>query len=159
MSPAVAAAPPAEELVLVPTRLFGPLQVKAGACFTFPDGLLGFAGHHRFVLLPAAPEGLYWLQSTEDSGLVFLLGDPLRFAPHYAPDLGDAGAADEADAGLLAIITLPRQPGLAPTMNLQGPIVVDFAARCGRQVVLGGGPWPVQQPVDLAPVMGRGGAG
>lgn len=159
MSPALAAAAPAEELLLVPTRLFGPLHVKPAACLTFPDGLLGFAGHHRFVLLPAAPEGLFWLQSTEDSGLVFLLGDPLRFTPGYAPDLGEGLPGDDAEAGLLAIITLPRQPGLPPTMNLQGPILVDFAARCGRQVVLGGGPWPVQQPVDLAPFLGRGRAG
>ena len=138
----------------IATRLFGPLTVSPEVCIAFPDGLLGFAGERRFVLLPAAQEGLYWLQSVEESGLAFLLADPFPAFPGYVVDLGgDAPAADSAEGAtpplVLAIVTLPRAAGERPTANLQGPVVIDLAARRGRQRVLPATGHGTQEPLAL----------
>ena len=144
----------------IPTRLFGPLTVSSEVCIAFPDGLLGFAGERRFVLLPAAQEGLYWLQSAEESGLAFLLVDPFPAFPGYVVDLGDgAPAGGDPDATpplVLAIVTLPRAAGGRPTANLQGPVVIDLVARRGRQTVLPASGHGTQEPLELEALANAG---
>ncbi len=131
----------------VPSLLFGPLQVRPEACITFRDGLLGFAGERRFILLPSAAEGIFWLQSVEDGTLAFLLVDPFLVAPDFTLELpGDEPASDLA---ALAIVTLSRSPEEPCTANLQAPLVLDLAARTGRQVILADAPHGTRWPVDL----------
>ncbi len=137
------------DLITVPSRLFGPIQVPRASLLTFPDGMPGFAGERQFIIVPAAAEGLYWLQDCGDSGVCFLVGEPNRFVPEYAPAI-DLPESDEV--GVLGIITLPA-PGESCTMNLQGPIVVDFSARTGQQIVLEPGLWTTKHAVDLQAVL------
>lgn len=141
-------APPVERL-RVASRLFGPIDVPAEACLTFPNGLLGFAGERRFVLLPAAAEGIYWLQCVEDGGLTFLLVDPFPIFPGYAVDVPDHWTDRRPVPPLvLAIVTLAR--GDEPcTANLQAPLVLDLATRTGRQLILGDERYSVREPFDL----------
>jgi flagellar assembly factor FliW len=145
------AAAPTESLT-IPTRLFGPLTVRPELCVRFPDGLLGFAGERRFVLLPAAADGVYWLQSVEEPGLAFLVADPFPAYPGYAVDLEDDDPALGAATPplVLAIVTLPR-PGVpgGATANLRGPLVIDLEGRTGRQLVLADVPWSTQEPYAL----------
>lgn len=143
--------------VRVPSEVFGPLDVPEDECLTFPDGLLGFAAQRRYVLLPAAAEGVFWLQSCEEGSLVFLVVDPFAFVPDYAVSLPESlGAGEDArdgaapsGAAVLAIVTLPRAAGEPATANLQGPIVVDPRTRTACQRVLGDGAYPTKHPIDL----------
>jgi flagellar assembly factor FliW len=149
-----AAAPVGQDAAVtltIPTRLFGPLEVPADHCITFAEGLLGFAGLKRFVLLPSAAEGLFWLQSVEESGLVFLTMDPYRVVPDYEAVLPDRGVRGHLIA--LAIVTLPKGEGQGCTLNLQGPLCIDLDHRTGWQVVQPGGRWQVRHPVDLQPFL------
>jgi flagellar assembly factor FliW len=120
--------------VEVASRLFGPLTVSTDEFITFPDGLPGFAGERRFVLLPAAPEGYFWLQSVEEGSLAFLLLDPFVTFPGYTVELPDG----ETEGGpmVLAIATLPRAAGESWTANLQAPVVLDLERRQGRQFIM-----------------------
>lgn len=101
-----------------------------------PEGMLGFAGERRFVLLPAAKSGIFWMQSVDDGALIFLVIDPFEFLPGYEVDL-PALPEERKDATLvLTIVTLPREKGDACTTNLQAPLVFDVARRTACQVVL-----------------------
>ena len=142
---------PNSEMVIVPSRLFGPLEVSPDAWITFPDGLPGFAGEQRFVVLPAAGDSAFWLQSVDDGSLVFLLVDPFPLVEGYEVDLPDV--EDAADVVALAIVTLPKAGGGPASMNLQGPIIIDFAARAGYQHIHTDQRFGTQFPVDLQAVL------
>ncbi|MDX2193358.1 MAG: flagellar assembly protein FliW [Gemmatimonadales bacterium] len=149
-----AAATPASTLV-IPTRLFGPLEVPSDRLVTFPDGLPGFAGERRFVLLATPSPSVTWLQSADDSLLAFLCVDPFVACPGFELDLPD-DAWDAAEPPLvLAIVTLPREHGDAPSANLQAPLLLDLAARSGQQVLLADAGYPCRAPLDLDAELAR----
>ena len=125
----------------VASDLLGAIELPADALYTFGTGLYGFAEARRFALVPAGREGLFWLQSAESRGLIFLLADPFHWYPDYAADIPDAelaalGHTGDAPVGVLAIVTLPATPGEPASVNLRAPIVLDPEGRQGRQVVL-----------------------
>lgn len=136
-------------MIFVASRLFGPLHVAPADLIIMPEGMLGFAGERRFVLLPAAPEGVYWLQNVDDGALIFLLIDPFLFFPHYSVDAPDIPEERTADVAVLTIVTLPRQRGDTCSVNLQGPLVFDFPRRQVKQVIQEDPRWHTRHPVDL----------
>ena len=121
--------------IRVASRLFGPLEVVVDECYTMPEGMLGFAGERRFVLLPATARGIFWLQSVDDGTLIFLVIDPFEFFPAYEVDLPDLPERGDEHTVVLTIVTLPRHQGDQCTTNLQAPLVLDLRDRSARQVV------------------------
>lgn len=146
--------PPAPAVVA--SDLLGPLLAPPDACYTFDAGLYGFEACRRFVLVPAGRPALYWLQSAEEPGLVFLLADPGHFFAHHDVDVPGAEidalagpGAHAADCTALVIVTLGEQRGAA-TANLQAPVVLHGPSRAGRQVVLDDGHQRVRVPLAIA---------
>lgn len=140
---------------LVASDLLGPVMVPPEARYSFPAGLYGFDGCREFVLLPAGRPALHWLQSTEESGLTFLVAEPGAFFPEQevdvpSPDLDAIAGADAeaADFAAFAIVTLGRERGTA-TANLQAPLVLHAPSRTGRQVVLNDGRGRVRVPLAI----------
>jgi flagellar assembly factor FliW len=139
---------PSGDEVLVASRLFGPLAVRRDAVLTFRGGLPGFAGERRFVLLPAASEGVFWLQSADEGALAFLLVDPFTTFPGYEVDVPEAELAGSAPL-VLAMVTLPREEGDPCTANLQAPLLIDLGRREGRQLILEGAAYGPRHEFDL----------
>ena len=141
--------------IVVRSDLLGDLKVRATDLLQFPSGMLGFPECRRFALLRGGRDGLFWLQSMEYSALVFLLVDPFGIEENYSFDLQPAqiaelGPGESSDIGLLAVVTLPANQGQLPTVNLQGPLVINFKTRCAKQVVSGDDLHAVRRPLDLA---------
>ncbi len=147
MSAAPLACPPSDGPVLVASRLFGPLTVQPESFITFQDGLPGFAGERRFILLPAAPDGVFWLQSVEDGSVAFLLVDPFPVFPEYAVDLPDEDG--ETPPMVLAVVTLSRDEDEPCTANLQAPVLLDLERRTGRQTILADAGYGARHPFNL----------
>jgi len=61
----------------------------------------------------------------------------------------EIGAGDPSDIGLLAVVTLPANRGELPTVNLQGPLVINFRTRRAKQIVSQEADFSVRRPVDL----------
>jgi flagellar assembly factor FliW len=141
-------------MIFVASRLFGPLNVAPADLIVMPEGMLGFAGERRFVLLPAAPDGVFWLQNVDDGALIFLLIDPFAFFPGYSVDAPDIPEERTADVAVLTIVTLPRQRGDSCTVNLQGPLVFDFPRRQVRQLIQEDRQYHTRHPVDLREKLG-----
>lgn len=136
-------------MIRIASRLFGPLEVPLAECYTMPEGMLGFAGERRFVLLPAAARGVFWLQSLDDGGLIFLVVDPFEFVPGYEVDLPELPEQSAARTLVLSIVTLPRGRGEECTVNLQGPLVFDLRDRGATQVVLNDSRYHTRHRIDL----------
>lgn len=136
------------------STLLGPVMAPPEAHYTFPTGIYGFETCRGFVLVPAGRTALYWLQSTEEPGLVFLLAEPGHFFPRHEIDVPArdleplAPTAHPGEFTAFAIVTLGEKIGSA-TANLQAPLVLHTASRTARQVVLDDGHQRVRVPLAI----------
>jgi flagellar assembly factor FliW len=145
---------PAVEGRSITSALLGELTLAPDQIITFPEGLHGFPAEREFALVATARDGFWWLQSTAEEGLVFLLMDPFRAHEGYEVDLG---AGDEAflqittpdDALVLTVVTLPASATGTATTNLRGPIVFNLARRRARQIVRADDRYALQAVVSI----------
>lgn len=140
--------------VLLDSVVLGDLHVPQECIFHFANGLHGFETHDRFALVPAAREGLFWLQSLADRDVVFLLIDPFIASPGFEVDLGlgERNALeldDPMDVLVLAIVTLPPGNEDSPTANLRGPLVLNARKLIAQQVMSAVPGHEVRTPIDL----------
>ena len=123
----------------VKTSRFGTLEIASDRIIDFPLGILGFPGHHQWILLQADPQScFFWLQSADDADLAFILVQPQNFFPRYqvrvqAEELKPIGLESCDDGEVFAIC---NRVANAITVNLQGPLVFNAQLRQARQVVL-----------------------
>lgn len=135
------------------TPRFGELQIKDEDIIVFPSGILGFDDVKRYVLLEHSEDGAFHiLQAVDDPAVAFVLIDPRTFRPDYKIDIDPAQVAalaldDEADAVVMAIVTVPEGDPAGMTANLRAPLVFNVRKRLGCQVVLPEGPWGVRHPI------------
>lgn len=132
----------------VRTTRFGVVEVAEDREITFEHGLLGFPEHRRFCLLqPGDDACFFWLQSTEDPALAFVVTDPSLFVPEYTvpvrPEQMHAlGIEREQDAQVFVIV---NKVGDDLTGNLQGPLIVNTLSKSGQQLVLADKRWTTRQ--------------
>ncbi len=124
----------------IETTRFGTIPLDPERILTFPEGLLGFPGHTRYLLLETGENSLfYWLQSIDDPALAFVVMDPCLLVPDYSSRVQGALSDPDSpgtDPGLMVIVTVPEAGMESMTANLQGPLVVCQADRTGKQCVL-----------------------
>ncbi len=125
--------------MLIETSRFGPLEVDESRIITFKEGLLGFPNHHRFALIQASPDPVFfWMQSVDDPHLAFVVCDPRTFVEDYQvpvrkDDVQGLGLQDLSDSQVLVIVNKVNGD---LTANLLGPVVVGAHSLCAKQLVL-----------------------
>lgn len=126
--------------MILETKAYGPVEIEEKQVLEFPQGLLGFEEYRHFALIDAHKKPFYWLQSTEDSRIAFILIKPSIFRDDYEPavsreDLDDIGAptAGPEDCLVFAIVTVPESGPM--TANLQGPLYISKKTRQGKQCI------------------------
>ena len=126
----------------IQTTRFGKVSVNQEDIVIFPEGLIGFCGKTRFVILDHKQGSPFkWLQSVEEPELAFIVIQPPVFRPDYAPvllktDLESLGLRQVQDEALVyAIVVVPEDPAKMYA-NLLGPLVINKKARIGKQVIL-----------------------
>lgn len=127
--------------------------MDAGAVVRMPDGLPGFEGCRRFVII-AAPtlEPLTCLQSLDDPQPSFLAVDPRLVVPGYQLDL-PAPARHRIEASgddRLVWLALVRLQADAALVNLRAPVVVNPRRMIGVQVMPAESPYSVDHRLSLA---------
>lgn len=137
--------------MLVESKALGAVEVDERQVLSFPQGLFGFEQHHEFALLDARQPPFYWLQSTAQQQVAFVLLDPLVFRPDYSLDvdeseLAEIGVETGTDALCFAIVTIPDTVN-EMTANLQGPVVVNRDTRVARQFISHNPAWQVRHGV------------
>lgn len=144
----------------VDTTRFGQIEVPDDEVVLFDDGLPGFRGRRRMVVIGAGDligaqggEGhhsLFWLQDVDDPDLAFLTTVPWSAYPDYDIEIdpGDVGGADPDDLCILVIVTVRREDERAIlTSNLLAPVVIDVRRRVGQQLILQDADWPLRAPL------------
>lgn len=131
------------------TARLGEIDVTDEQIITFTHPIIGFPEHRRFVLLPGPQAGVtYWLQSTDDEALAFVLLDPtavidgyeVRVGPH---ELEELAAGGQEDLQVYTLVVVPADPRDART-NLKAPILINARARLGKQTILERSDYPIR---------------
>jgi flagellar assembly factor FliW len=141
-------------LKIIPERESTPAPL--GAKLVFPRGLVGLPEHRDFRLLESTRTGLFWLREEVEPGLCFLLADPFEFFDGYEFELSPRhaellGVTEESLIGVM-VVTVPNTDTGVWTANLQGPIVMDFEAGTGVQLVLPDHSLGVRKPFEPFPI-------
>lgn len=127
--------------MVINTTRFGEVAISKDSILRMPDGMLGFGGHRKFVLLEDQPDTPFkWMQALDEPSLAFIVVNPLDFFPDYDIELSDDDAdylqlEDPADAAVLTTVTMNRNDEQVTT-NLLGPIVINSKLLCAKQIVL-----------------------
>ena len=124
--------------MLLETKAYGPVEIEQKQVLTFPEGILGFEEYREFALIDAHKKPFYWLQSTEEARIAFILIKPSTFRDDYEPGIGveelaDIGASSLDDCLVFAIVTVPDSGPM--TANLQGPIYICRKTLQGKQCI------------------------
>lgn len=118
------------------------MEIEERDIYTFPEGLLGFAGFKRYIILPNPTGGpLEWLQSVDDEKLAFIICKPQLFKPDYRvplrqEDLDVIELSGLEDGIVYTIMVVPGGKPREMTANLQGPLVFNAKKRLAKQYVL-----------------------
>ncbi|WP_245237637.1 flagellar assembly protein FliW [Paenibacillus ihuae] len=111
--------------------------------YRFPKGLPGFDEETEFALIAMEEAPFWYLQSVNNQGLSFFLGDPFAFYPSYEFELSDDEARElkiHSEVLIRCIITV-REQIEHTTINLLAPIVLNPARQIGKQIVLHNAPY------------------
>lgn len=125
----------------ITTDKFGEVEFEENAVIAFSDGMLGFPGSRRFLLLNAEDGSPFkWMQSVEDASLAFLIIDPAVFKPDYKaePDMNTRDELSiESDEDYVAfVIVVVNSDPRESTANLLGPIILNTKNQRAKQIVL-----------------------
>lgn len=136
------------------TTRFGEIEYPAEVVLTFPEGVLGFPGEKRYILLEHTSEGspFKWLQSLDNPDLAFIVVEPFTVDPRYVFEIDVdterlIGTADPTSCAAMSIVNVPRDNPIRMTANLKAPLVVNVESRVGRQIVLGTQSYAISTPV------------
>jgi flagellar assembly factor FliW len=125
-------------LVTVEHERAGQIDLDASQLLHF-SGLPGFPSARNFALAPHEGNSPFtWLACLDQLDLAFVVAEPSKLVPDYAPQLGQreldaVGAEARDDILVLAIVNLGRGD---LTLNLAAPILVNARSRRAAQVVL-----------------------
>ena len=131
---------------------FGPIRLDPERLLSFPAGMPGFPGCHRFQLERMAGSPLLLLQSMDDGELAFFVM-PLPEQPPLIKASDRIATCrllslDYGSTDYLAIVTARQSPaGLELHANLRAPLVIDTRRRIGAQVVLADAGYPLRHRV------------
>ena len=133
------------------TKAYGEIEADEKQRVTFPRGLFGFEGLTEYVLLDSEQEPFYWLQSTEQAQVAFVLVNPFLFRSDYELDISneemtEIGITSPDKALIFAIVTIPYDDGKL-TANLQGPIIINREKRIGMQAILTDSRWRTKHDI------------
>ncbi len=128
----------------VQTTRFGVIDIADERIIEFPKGLLGFPSMKQYCLLQPCDDALFfWLQSTEDPALAFVVTDPSLFVSDYSAPIRpeqmeelSLGSLDDAQ-----VFVIVNKVSDSLTGNLQGPLVINTINRVGEQLVLAEKRW------------------
>jgi flagellar assembly factor FliW len=136
---------------------FGVVEHDWSMPLHMPAGLLGFPEIKEYLIVDPEPElPVKWLQARDEPHLAFVITDPFALLPDYrveltSLDLMDVGAHAITDLFLVAIVTLPCATTAYPTVNLQGPLLINRANGWAKQLVLVQGTYHTHHPLTVMP--------
>lgn len=130
-------------VIKVQTRDFDVIEIPENEIITFPNGLYAFEEYTKYVLIAPRGENQFpmWLQSIENSGLCFIIFDPLEICEDYSVTMSaeekqvinvQEGCEDKVEFLVIAVVP---ENYCDTTVNLKSPIAVNTLNNTAVQVI------------------------
>ena len=128
----------------IQTRKFGEIEIDETKILGMPEGLPGFPGFEKFVLLEDPKTAPFcWFQSIEAPDLALIVMNPVLFKPDYAPDLSLLMEAKnwqkDKPEKILTFVVIniqEKEEKKSITANLMGPLVINLDTLEAVQVAI-----------------------
>jgi flagellar assembly factor FliW len=119
--------------VKIKTRKFGDIDIDEKEIVTMPEGLPGFPGFERFIVLNRPETAPFrWFQSVDGPNLNLVIMSPYDFMPDYDPELETIASmrgwqgTSEASLEVFVVVNIFEEGEKKKiTANLMGPIVIN----------------------------------
>lgn len=128
--------------MIVKTPYFGNLEYEENDIIRFEEGILGFDQLHDYILVLNPDEDLpfHYLQSTEDSDLMFIATSPYLFVENYDFDLPSTVVESLKiqaieDIAVYCLTVIPNETSQT-SINLKAPLVINMKNRLAKQVLM-----------------------
>lgn len=118
------------------------VPIDPDTLFTFPAGIAGFETCKRFKLFHEEGKAtVFWLQSVDDSAVMFPIVAPEALDIEYQIELSDAdcaliGLQSVEDAAVLLIVYRNEAESGKIAANTRSPVILNLKGRKGMQKVL-----------------------
>lgn len=121
------------------------VTVDPQTLFTFPAGIAGFENCKSYKLFheekPAATPTVFWLQSIDDSEVMFPVVAPEALDIEYQIELSDDDCAlidlqSPEDVAVVLIVYRDPAAGGKIAANTRSPVILNLKARKGMQKIL-----------------------
>jgi flagellar assembly factor FliW len=129
----------------VKTRIFGEIEIEDDKIITMAKGMIGFPNLNHFALIhdeekERKDSSIMWLQSLDDTDIVFPVMMPHAIKEDYAPNVNQEivaplGELHEDNTYLLVTVTVPKKVEDF-SVNLKAPIVINMDNRKGVQLIV-----------------------
>lgn len=124
------------------TKFFGDIEVQASNVYHFKKGLPAFENLTNFALLmEEESEGIYFLQSTTDKNVCFILISPWKINKKFVAELptklyDEIGYSDDVEMYWIACMHKTFEKS---TVNTMAPIFLNPNTKRGIQYILSTG--------------------
>ena len=121
---------------------FGEIEIDEDKVINLTSPILGFPDDLSFILVPHGPDSpFFWLHSTQNPDLAFVVIQPARIHPTYQPKIPaqvrkELQAEKEPDLELMTILTIPQGKPREMTVNLLAPMAINAKKRLAKQLLL-----------------------
>jgi len=118
------------------------VPVDPETLFTFAEGLAGFEDCKRFKIFhEEGKPSVFWLQSIDDTEVMFPIVTPEALDLEYQIELSDADCAlislgNTEDAAVVIIVYRDEAANGKIAANTRSPLILNLKARKGMQKVL-----------------------
>lgn len=125
----------------ISTRLFGNVEIDESKIITFDEEIPGFAGLKRYLFMLNDETGpFYWLQSIDDTDIVFPIIDVLAYLPNYDPlitvdDLASLGKCENPENIMVYNIVVIPEKIEDISVNLKAPVVINLETLKAKQII------------------------
>ena len=128
------------------------LSYQESSIITFDEGLIGFPGLKRMVIVrQSGIEPFLWLASLDDASVAFLVVDPRQLFPDYKVEWQTVApahqlASEDDEAPLVLAMVLIAAEWKESSVNLRAPIFISPSTMRGMQCALSDSPYRLDEP-------------
>jgi flagellar assembly factor FliW len=118
------------------------VTVDPETLFTFPQGLAGFEKSRKFKIFHEEGKAtVFWLQSLDESDLMFPIVAPDTLDIEYQIELSDEdcaliGLEKAEEVAVLVIVYRDPAAGGSIAANTRSPVILNLKTRLGMQKIL-----------------------
>jgi len=134
------------------TQQFGELEVSEEQIIHFPNGIIGFEDCKKFVIINDEDfEPFRWLISLDKKEFGFPILNPFLILDDYKkefpPSLAKKLQSEDVPLEVFCVVTLKGENNNV-TINLKGPILIDYEKKEGKQIILTSDELSVSYPIS-----------